>query len=198
MGKRKEPKPKLFGPDTFGWGGGLLREGAGGQKVRYVPPNPREPKLLAGYPRILLGYPRCARKSLRKKSLCSNFGPEANIHVFLTLKTHAPQIWGVTIHPPNLGSESSKIACFTVFFEGHSINLGGEIFTPQIWGAWVFRVTVSSKPCLEALPPQHSPDTINWILFRCSLRGQAVSGDTPLPYSQDTICWTLFRYTWKM
>ena len=56
------------------------------------------------------------------------------------LKTHTPQIWGVTIHPPNLGGESSKIACFTVFFGGHSLNLGGEIFTPQIWGVWVFRV----------------------------------------------------------
>ena len=28
-GKKKEPKPKLFGPDTFGWGGGLPREGVG-------------------------------------------------------------------------------------------------------------------------------------------------------------------------
>ena len=56
-----------------------------------------------------------------------------------TLKTHTPQIWGVTIHPTNLGGESSKITCFTVFVEGHFLNLGGEIFTPQIWGVWVFR-----------------------------------------------------------
>ena len=28
-GKKKEPKPKLLGPDIFGWGGGLLREGVG-------------------------------------------------------------------------------------------------------------------------------------------------------------------------
>ena len=47
-----------------------------------------------------------------------------------------------TIHPPNLGGESSKITCFTVVFEGHSLNLGGEIFTPQFWGAWVFRVQI--------------------------------------------------------
>ena len=25
-GTKKEPKPKLFGPDFFGWGGGLARE----------------------------------------------------------------------------------------------------------------------------------------------------------------------------
>ena len=24
---KKEPKPKFFGPDIFGWGGGLPREG---------------------------------------------------------------------------------------------------------------------------------------------------------------------------
>ena len=31
-GKKKEPKPKLFGPDIFGWGGGLPREGVGAEK----------------------------------------------------------------------------------------------------------------------------------------------------------------------
>ena len=31
-GKFKEPKPKLFGPDIFGWGGGPPREGVGAKK----------------------------------------------------------------------------------------------------------------------------------------------------------------------
>ena len=31
-GKKKEPKPKLFGPDNFGWGGGLPREAVGAEK----------------------------------------------------------------------------------------------------------------------------------------------------------------------
>ena len=31
-GKKKEPKPKLLGPDIFGWGGGLPREGVGAEK----------------------------------------------------------------------------------------------------------------------------------------------------------------------
>ena len=31
-GTKKEPKPKLFGPDIFGWGGGLPREGVGAKK----------------------------------------------------------------------------------------------------------------------------------------------------------------------
>ena len=31
-GKKKEPKPKLFGPDIFGWGGGLQREWVGAKK----------------------------------------------------------------------------------------------------------------------------------------------------------------------
>ena len=31
-GKKKEPKPKLLGPDIFGWGGGLPREGVGAKK----------------------------------------------------------------------------------------------------------------------------------------------------------------------
>ena len=61
-GKKKEPKPKLFGPDVFRWDGVLLCEGVGGQKVLYVPRNPRKPNFLAGYPRILPGYPGGARK----------------------------------------------------------------------------------------------------------------------------------------
>ena len=31
-GKKNEPKPKLFGPDIFGRGGGLPREGVGAKK----------------------------------------------------------------------------------------------------------------------------------------------------------------------
>ena len=31
-GKKKEPKPKLFGPDIFRWGGGLPRERVGAKK----------------------------------------------------------------------------------------------------------------------------------------------------------------------
>ena len=31
-GKKKEPKPKLFGPGIFGWGGGLPLEGVGAKK----------------------------------------------------------------------------------------------------------------------------------------------------------------------
>ena len=30
--KKKEPKPKLFGPDIFGWGGGFPCEGVGAKK----------------------------------------------------------------------------------------------------------------------------------------------------------------------
>ena len=56
-----------------------------------------------------------------------------------TLKAHTPQIWRVKIHPQNSGGESSKVPCFTVVFGVHSLNLGGEIPTPQIWGVWVFR-----------------------------------------------------------
>ena len=57
------------------------------------------------------------------------------------LKTHTPQIWGVEIPPPpNLRGESSKNTCFTVFSGAPSLNWGGEIFTPQIWGVWVLRV----------------------------------------------------------
>ena len=48
-GKRKEPKPKLFGLDIFSWGGGLPREGV--PKTSECPSKPRENKLLGGLSR---------------------------------------------------------------------------------------------------------------------------------------------------
>ena len=61
-GRKKEPKPKLFGPDIFGRGGGLPREGVGAKKFRYAPRNQGNQTFLAGYPGILPGYPGSARK----------------------------------------------------------------------------------------------------------------------------------------
>ena len=62
-GKKKEPKPKHFGPGIFGWGAGLPREQVGAKKkLRYVLRNIGKPNILAGYPGFLAGYPGGARK----------------------------------------------------------------------------------------------------------------------------------------
>ena len=59
-GKKKEPKPKLFGPDIFGWGGGLPREGVGAKKFG-MSLEVREIKLfwrdIPGFCREILGAP---------------------------------------------------------------------------------------------------------------------------------------------
>ena len=51
--REKEPKPKLFGPDIFGWGGRLAREQVGAKKLG-MSFERQGTKLLGG---ILLGYP---------------------------------------------------------------------------------------------------------------------------------------------
>ena len=60
--RKREPKPKLCGPDIFHWGRGLPRERVGAKKVRYVPRNQGNQTFWAGYPGILPGYPGGARK----------------------------------------------------------------------------------------------------------------------------------------
>ena len=60
--EENEPKPKLFGTDSFGLGGGLPHEGVGAEKFGMSPRNQGNQTFLAGYPGILLGYPRGARK----------------------------------------------------------------------------------------------------------------------------------------
>ena len=73
-GTKKEPKPKLFGPDIFGWGGGLPREGVG-PKSSVCPSKPRETKLFGGISRDFAGISWKCPKSLREKGLCSILVP---------------------------------------------------------------------------------------------------------------------------
>ena len=69
-GKKKEPK--LFGPDVFGWGGGLPREGVGAKKFG-MSFKPRETKLFGGISQDFAGISRGRPKSLKKKRCVFNF-----------------------------------------------------------------------------------------------------------------------------
>ena len=66
-GKKKEIKPKLFGPDIFRWGGDLPLEGVGVKKFGMPLEKPRKTKLLGGY---LAGYPGRARKFEKIRVQC--------------------------------------------------------------------------------------------------------------------------------
>ena len=73
-GKKKEPKPKLFGPDIFGWGRGLPREGVGA-KTFGMPLETREIKLfwrdIPGFCRDIPGVP----EKFEKNKFGFNFRP---------------------------------------------------------------------------------------------------------------------------
>ena len=73
-GKKKEPKPKLVGPDSFGWGGGLSREGVRAEKFG-MSLESREIKLfwrdIPGFRRDIPEGP----EKFEKKSLCSILAP---------------------------------------------------------------------------------------------------------------------------
>ena len=61
-GRKKEPKPKLFGPDIFQWGRGLPLERVGAKKFDTSLETQENQTFWAGYPGILPGYPGGARK----------------------------------------------------------------------------------------------------------------------------------------
>ena len=67
-GKKKEPKPKLFGPDIFGWGGGLIREGVGAKQFGMSSNrNLGKTNFLVGYPGGFVGISRGRPKTLMTK-----------------------------------------------------------------------------------------------------------------------------------
>ena len=66
-GKKKDSKPKLFGPDIFWWGGGLPGEGVGATKFG-VSLETRETYFFGGISRDFAGISRKCPKSLRKKN----------------------------------------------------------------------------------------------------------------------------------
>ena len=72
--KKKEPKPKLFGPDIFRWGGGLPCEGVGAEKFG-MSLETKETKLFwRDNPGFCWDIPEVPEK-FEKKSLCSIFVP---------------------------------------------------------------------------------------------------------------------------
>ena len=56
--RKKEPKPKLAGPDIFGWGEGLPREGVGAKKFGMSFEAQGNSIFWAGDPGIFAGMPR--------------------------------------------------------------------------------------------------------------------------------------------
>ena len=74
-GEKKEPKPKLFGPDIFGWGGGLSREWVGAKKFGMSFETQGNQTFWRDI-RDSAGISQSCPKSLRnKKSLCSILVP---------------------------------------------------------------------------------------------------------------------------
>ena len=90
-----------------------------------------------------------------------------------------PKSLGMKIHPPNLGDKSSKITCFTVLQSAHSLNSGGEIFTPK-FGEYGF----SGKVRLKRFPQKISIEPLTRLKrFYCVTHSPPLSGypyKTPL------------------
>ena len=72
LGKKKEPKPKLFGPDISGWGGSLPREGVGAQKFGMSFETQGKKQLFGGISWDFVGMSPGHPKSLRKKKFVFN------------------------------------------------------------------------------------------------------------------------------
>ena len=88
-GKKKEPKPKLFGPDISRWGGGLPREGVGAKKFGMSFETQGNQTFGRDIPGFCWDIPGCP-KSLRKRGLCSILVP----YLFRSLFGNLPLVLG--------------------------------------------------------------------------------------------------------
>ena len=122
MWEKRNPHPNFWSEYLWvGWGSSTWR--GGGQKVRYVPPNPREPKLLAGYPRIFAGISPGCPKSLRTKKFVFNFWPWSE-YPCVSEPCPANRVWKLSPH-----------SILQTRLIGYCVR--------ALWGV---------KPCLETLP----------------------------------------------
>ena len=69
-GAKRNPKPKLFGPDMSGWGGGLPREGVGVKKFSTSLETQGNQTFWWDIPGFCRDIPGALEK-FKKKSLCS-------------------------------------------------------------------------------------------------------------------------------
>ena len=91
-GAKKEPKPKLFGPDILGWGGVLPRERMGAKKFG-MSLETREIKLFGrDIPGFCWDIPVVPEK-FEKKNLCSIFGPNIVSEHFITFPSELRLRW---------------------------------------------------------------------------------------------------------
>ena len=73
--RKRNPNLNFFGQDSFGWGGGLPREGVGAESS-VCPSKPGKSNFFfgGGYPRILPGYPGPeGPEKFEKKKFVFNF-----------------------------------------------------------------------------------------------------------------------------
>ena len=82
--KKNEPKPKLVGPDIFGRGGGLPREGVGAKKFGMSLETREVQFFFGGISLDFAGISQGCPKSLRKKGSCSILVPYQG-SVFLSI-----------------------------------------------------------------------------------------------------------------
>ena len=75
--RKKEPKPKLFGPDIFRRGGGLPREGVGAKRfgMSFESRDPGKQNFLAGYSGIFARTSGIFAEMFEKKTYAFNFWP---------------------------------------------------------------------------------------------------------------------------
>ena len=91
-GRKKEPKPKLFGPDIFGWGRGLPHEGVGAKKFGMSFVTQVNQTFWRDMPGFCRDIPRIPEKF--EKNICVQFWAPKIVWMqdYHTIKTHIERL----------------------------------------------------------------------------------------------------------
>ena len=147
-GKKKEPKSKLLGPDIFGWGGGLPREGVGAKKFAMSFEAQGNQTFRWDIPGFLPGYPGGARKVWEKQVRVQFLAPN-------------------TEQPEEPGASTTMAAQVEVNMR--TLQIGGFTYIEQFWGIYFWVTTYfSSNSCALR---NHTRKT----KFMCIVGGSAVT-----------------------
>ena len=161
-GKKKEPKPKLFGPDILGWGGVFHVKGRG-PKSSVCPLKPGKPNFFGGISRDFAGISRGCPKSLGKNKFVFNFCSVFESRTKQTLQKVARITFSAQAAPCTPAKQSLRMLVPSVLLEPKRLVIPNREVRGDVFRARRFRLQVHTALFQRSKRNPNTNFLVPWI-----------------------------------